>query len=87
MEEEKAHDLFYLHHTDGTTEYFYKFEEVFADNIVRHFVDFLRGCGHFDDPIYSAMREISDEYFESQEKKQNDLRSVLKDVDSDPVLG
>jgi hypothetical protein len=46
---------------------------VFCDNIVRHVVDFLRGCGHYDDVIYGCMRDIAEEHFECQEKKQGSL--------------
>lgn len=84
---ELPHDTFILLHQDGNSQNLATFTEVFADNIVRHMVDFLRGCGHYDDVIYGCMRDIADEYFKCQEKKQDALRPDPFDLDSDPVLG
>ena len=84
---ELPHDTFYLLHQDGNSQNLATFTEVFADNIVRHIVDFLRGCGHYDDVIYSCMREIADEYFDCQEKKQKLEPLDPEDLDSGSVLG
>jgi len=85
--EELPHDTFYLLHQDGNSQNLTTFQEVFCDNIVRHVVDFLRGCGHYDSVIYSCMREIADEYFQYEEKKQREQNPDPEEVDSDPVLG
>ena len=50
-------------------------------------IDFLRGCGHYDDVIYNCMQEIADEHFKSQEKKLNSLTPDPEDLDSGTVLG
>lgn len=71
--EELPHDTFYLLHQDGNSQNLTTFQEVFCDNIVRHIVDFLRGCGHYDDVIYSCMRDIAEEHFQCQKKKQVEL--------------
>ena len=84
---ELPHDTFILLHQDGDSQNLATFTEVFADNIIRHMVDFLRGCGHYDDVIYSCMREIADEYFDCQEKKRKLEPSDPQDLDSEPVLG
>jgi hypothetical protein len=84
---ELPHDTFILLHQDGNSQNLATFTEVFADNIIRHMVDFLRGCGHYDDVIYGCMRDICDEYFDCQEKKQKHQPLVPDDLDSDPVLG
>ena len=73
LDEELPHDTFYLLHQDGNSQNLTTFQEVFADNIIRHIVDFLRGCGHYDDVIYGCMRDIAEEYFECQEKKRVSL--------------
>jgi len=44
-------------------------KDVFTDKIIEHFVDFLRGCGHYDKCIYENMRELADHYFELEEKR------------------
>lgn len=84
---ELPHDTFYLLRQDGNRQNLATFTEVSADNIIRHMVDFLRGCGHYDDMIYSCMREIADEYFDCQEKKRKNEPLVPPDLDSDTVLG
>lgn len=84
---ELPHDTFYLLHQDGNSQNLATFTEVFADNIIRHMVDFLRGCGHYDDVIYGCMRDICEEYFDCQEKKRKLEPLVPEDLDSDTVLG
>lgn len=84
---ELPHDTFILLHQDGNSQNLATFTEVFADNIVRHIVDFLRGCGHYDDVIYGCMRDIADEYFDCQEKKQKAKSNDPADIDSGSVLG
>lgn len=84
---ELPHDTFILLHQDGNSQNLATFTEVFADNIIRHVVDFLRGCGHYDDVIYNCMRDIADEYFDCQEKKRKDMPSAPSDLDSETVLG
>jgi hypothetical protein len=68
---ELPHDTFILLHQDGNSQHLSTFTEVFTDNIVRHVVDFLRGCGHYDDIIYGCMKELAEEYFDYQEENQN----------------
>lgn len=87
INEELPHDTFYLLHQDGNSQNLATFTEVFADNIIRHMVDFLRGCGHYDDVIYNCMKEIADEYFDCQEKKQKVGPVDSEDIDSGSVLG
>jgi hypothetical protein len=87
VNEELPHDTFYLLHQDGNSQNLTTFTEVFADNIIRHIVDFLRGCGHYDDVIYGNMRDIADEYFQCEEKKQKAQKPDPEEVDSDSVLG
>jgi hypothetical protein len=84
---ELPHDTFILLHQDGNSQNLATFTEVFADNIIRHVVDFLRGCGHYDDVIYGCMRDICEEYFDCQEKKRKLEPLVPEDLDSDTVLG
>jgi hypothetical protein len=85
--EEFPHDTYYLLHQDGNSQNLLTFTEVFADNIIRHMVDFLRGCGHYDDVIYGCMQDISKEYFDCQEKKQKLLTPDPEELDSGTVLG
>ena len=85
--EELPHNTFYLLHQDGNEQNLTTFTEVFADNIIRHMVDFLRGSGHYDNVIYSCMQDISKEYFDCQEKNQKCLTPDSEDLDSGSVLG
>lgn len=84
---ELPHDTFYLLHQDGNSQNLTVFQEVFCDSVVRHIVDFLRSCGHYDSVIYSCLREITDEYFEYEEKKQGATSAKSEDLDSGTVLG
>jgi hypothetical protein len=84
---ELPHDTFILLHQDGNSQNLTTFTEVFADNIIRHMVDFLRSCGHYDDVIYRCMRDICEEYFDCQEKNRKRLTPEPEDLDSDTVLG
>lgn len=68
---ELPHDTFILLHQDGNSQHLSTFTEVFANKIVLYIVDFLRGCGHHDDVIYGCMKELAEEYFDCQEKKQD----------------
>lgn len=40
-----------------------------ASEIILPFINFMRGCGYFDDGIYNVMRELVKEYDEMNEKK------------------
>lgn len=48
--------------------------DVFTDKIIEHFVDFLKGCGHYESCIYENLRELSDQYFELEEKRKEKER-------------
>ena len=61
-------DQFVLQHIDGDTRITVTFNAVFTDEVVRQMVDFIRGCGHHDDNIYSAMAQVAEDYFECKEK-------------------
>jgi hypothetical protein len=52
---------------DDGVEYTMGFQEDFTDKVVRHFAQFLQGCGHSEAAIAKAMREISDEHFDYQQ--------------------
>jgi len=74
-------DVFYFHCKSENVETTTVVKDVFTDKIVEAFVDFLRGCGHFDSCIYEHMRHMSDQYFEMEEKKTNDLRPLPPEVE------
>jgi len=61
------YNTFILQQVDGDTTVTVTFNAVFTDELVRKTVDFLRGCGHHDDNIHSAMAEVAEEYFECKE--------------------
>jgi len=58
---------------DGAVDYTMGFQEDSTDKVVRHFAQFLQGCGHGEGAIAAAMREISDEWFDYQQ-------SLIKEV-------
>jgi hypothetical protein len=85
--EELPHDTFFLLHQNGNSQHLTTFQEVLANNIFYHIVEFLRGCGHYDEVIYGCMQEISNEYFEYQDKKLKSLTPDSEELDSETVLG
>jgi len=52
---------------DDAVDYTMGFQEDHTDKIVRHFIQFMLGAGHPEAAIASAMRELSDEYFDYQQ--------------------
>lgn len=73
-------DEYLFHHTADDTEVKVTVKDVFVDKIIESFVQFLRGCGHYDSCIYENMRELADQYFELEEKrreKERQLKPVL----------
>ena len=74
-------DVFRFHCKSGNVETTTVVTDVFTDKIVEAFVDFLRGCGHFDSCIYEHMRHMSDQYFEMEEKKTDALRPLPPEVE------
>lgn len=45
-------------------------KDMFTDEIIKGFIDFMRACGHFDSCIYEQMHELAEEYFEVKQKKK-----------------
>ena len=74
-------DVFYFYCKSENVETTTVVKDVFTDKIVEAFVDFLRGCGHFDSCIYKHMRHMSDQYFEMEEKKTEALRPLPPEVE------
>ena len=58
---------------DDSVDYTMGFQEDHTDKVVRNFAQFLQGCGHGEGAIASAMREVSDEWFDYQQ-------SLIKEV-------
>lgn len=75
----------FLHEDVEGVETIVKFQQVFTDKVIENFIQFLRGCGHYDVCIYTAMQFFAEEYFESNASiealeisKEN--KELLKDV-------
>jgi hypothetical protein len=51
------------------------------DQIIYHFVDFLRGCGFVDETIYSYMEQQTDDYFECVKKDKPSKHADLSSLD------
>lgn len=54
-------------------------DAVTTDQLLEHFVQFLRGCGYLDDSIYDSMKELLEER-EDYVAKLNEEASELKQV-------
>jgi hypothetical protein len=57
-----THNQFTFLYEDGEDRILYEFKAVTTDEIMRRFTDFLKGCGHYDVCIVSAIEEIAEEY-------------------------
>jgi hypothetical protein len=64
---------------DDAVDYTMGFQEDHTDKIVRHFVQFMLGAGHAEAAIASAMREISDEYFDCQQSLMKQAQAPVLD--------
>ena len=69
-----------------------KFNQIFTDKVVENFVAFLRGCGHFDVCIYTAMQLLCEEYFEAMKKENlieihEENKAMLQDLKKDKKKG
>lgn len=74
MEKTKKFNYFQFKHIDEDTTVRINLNAMFVGDVIDSFVLFLKGCGHFEKAIYEHMSEISDAYFEYEEK-----RNKLKD--------
>lgn len=66
-------------HTDEDTTYMVSFNADMGDQVIDTFVTFMSCCGFSDDFIYSHMFEVSELYFEAQEKKQKLVKTDLEE--------
>ena len=66
-------------HIDEDTTYMVSFNADMGDQVIDTFVTFMSGCGFSDDFIYSHMSEVSELYFEVQEKKQKLVKTDLEE--------
>ena len=79
--EEVALNSFVFLHQDGNRQNVEIFQEEFCDEVVRRFVDFLRGCGYVDESVYSSMQDIAADYFKTKEKLRMTLPAQQTDLE------
>lgn len=70
---EELFNHFEFKHTDGNTTITTAVEAMFVTEAIDSFVCFLRGCGHYEKAIYEHMASISEEYFDLEERRNNEL--------------
>ena len=75
----------FLHEDSDGTETIVKFDQIFTDKIIENFIQFLRGCGHHDICIYTALQFFAEEYFDSMASMNlveicGDKKEMLKDL-------
>ena len=74
-------DEYLFQHTTDDTEIKVIVKDVFVDKIIEAFVQFLRGCGHYDSCIYENMHELAEEYFELEKKRMENERQFKPVLD------
>lgn len=55
-------------------------DAVTTDQLLAHFIQFLRGCGYLDDSIYESMGEMLRERDDVQRNAAADMPVVLPDL-------
>ena len=58
-------DQFTLLYEDSSTKVLYEFNALFADEVIQHLIDFLKGCGYMEESIFGNMQALSEAYFDS----------------------
>lgn len=74
-----VYNKFAFHLKDDGLEYKMEFQEDHTDKVIRNFYQFLMGCGHSEGAIAAAMRETSDEWFDSQQSLIREVTDLVTD--------
>lgn len=70
---EEQFNYFEFKHVDGDTTVTNTVQTMFVTDVIDQFVCFLLGCGHYNKAIYEHMSSISEQYFELEEARNNEL--------------
>ena len=70
---EEQFNHFEFKHVDGNTTTTNTVNTMFVSEVIDSFICFLRGCGHYDRAIYEHMSSVSEQYFDMEEKLNNEL--------------
>lgn len=63
----QTHDQFTLLYEDENRKVLHEFKALMAQDVIQHFIDFIKGCGYVESSIYETMQEMTEMYFESEE--------------------
>ena len=70
---EKQFNHFEFKHVDDNTTITNTVQAMFVGEVIDSFICFIRGCGHCDKAIYDYMASVSEEYYDMEERKNNEL--------------
>jgi len=73
MTETEQFNYFEFKHIDGDTSTTHTLTSMYVTDVIDQFVCFLLGCGHYNKSIYEHMSSISEQYFDLEEKRNNEL--------------
>ena len=73
MTETEQFNYFEFKHIDGDTSTTHTLTSMYVTDVIDQFVCFLLGCGHYNKAIYENMYSISEQYFDLEEKRNNEL--------------
>lgn len=76
----KQDEFIFMHESFDGTETICKFNQEYTDKIVENFIQFLRGCGHYDTCIYTALALLVEEYYQSQPDDQASVSEDYKEL-------
>jgi hypothetical protein len=63
----QTHDQFTFLYEDENRKVLHEFKALMAQDVIQHFIDFIKGCGYVESSIYETMQEMTEMYFESEE--------------------
>lgn len=70
---EEQFNHFEFKHVDDNTTTTHTITSMYVGDVIDQFVCFLLGCGHYNKGIYEHMSSISEQYFELEEARNNEL--------------
>ena len=64
---------------DNGIDYIVGFQEMCPKKVTHYFYKFMLGCGHSEAAIASAMRDLSDEWFDAKQSLINEASQLNPD--------
>lgn len=70
---EEQFNHFEFKYVDGNTTITSTVNAMFVGEVIDSFICFLCGCNHYEKTIHEHMSSVSEEYFDIEERRNNEL--------------